>query len=33
MEVVHIGHVNGGEWRLGGKGEKKTRRDILSEGQ
>lgn len=22
MEMVHVGHVNGGEWRLGGKGEK-----------
>lgn len=31
--MVHIGHVNGGEWRLGGEGEKKSRRDILSEGQ
>ena len=26
MEVVHIGHVNGGEWRLGGKGEKKNQK-------
>lgn len=32
MEMVHIGHVNGGEWRLGGKGIK-TKRDILGEGQ
>lgn len=30
--MVHVGHVNGGEWRLGGKG-KKTKRDILGEGQ
>lgn len=22
MEMVHVGHVNGGEWRLGGKGGK-----------
>lgn len=32
MEMVHIGHVNGGEWRLGGKGIK-TKRDILGKGQ
>ena len=32
MEMVHVGHVNGGEWRLGGKGGK-TKRDSLGEGQ
>lgn len=26
--MVHVGHVNGGEWRLGGKGEK-PKGDIL----
>lgn len=31
--MVHVGHVNGGEWRLGGKGKKKNKRDILGEGQ
>lgn len=25
MEMVHVGHVSGGEWRLGGKGEKKPK--------
>lgn len=30
--MVHVGHVNGGEWRLEVRG-KKNKRDILGEGQ
>lgn len=34
MEMVHVGHANGGEWRLGGRKKvTRSRRDCLNKGQ